>query len=85
MIAPEETWAAVFALSAAVQLYLIITQNYFSRVSQCFAGWNALFWALIVFSMYNSITPPPAAISGELSLSIAAAWVFVRSGYKTRG
>lgn len=81
---PEQVWAFIFGISAGVQLYLILVQNYFSKFAQIFAGWNALFWSLVVISIYNSVTPPPAAISGELSLAIAAAWVFVRSGYKTR-
>lgn len=84
MIGPEEAWAMVFGISASLQIYLILTQNYFSKFAQFFAGWNAIFWSLIVISIYNSVTPPPSAISGEISLAIAAAWVFVRSGYKTR-
>lgn len=83
-IGPEEAWATVFGLSAFIQIYLILIQNYFSKAAQIFSAWNAFFWSFVVISMYNSVTPPPAAISGELALSIAAAWVFVRSGYKTR-
>lgn len=84
-IAQENIWASVFLVTGFIQLYLLLSQNYFSKFAQCFAAWNAIFWTLIVIAMYNSVMPPPASISGETSLAIAAAWVFVRSGYKTRG
>ena len=84
-IASENIWASAFLATGLMQLYLLLSQNYFTRFAQCFAGWNAIFWTFIVIAMYNSVTPPPAAISGETSLAIAAAWIFVRSGYKTRG
>lgn len=83
-IAPEYVWAILFGGSAAAQLYLILTQNYFSREAQCFAGWNAIFWLLVVISMYNSMIPPPSGLAGEMALTLGACWVFVRSGYKTR-
>lgn len=83
-IAPEMAWAVLFGGSALIQLFFIVTQNYFSREAQVFAGWNAAFWLLIIISMYNSMVPPPSGLAGEIALTLGACWVFVRSGYKTR-
>jgi hypothetical protein len=83
-IAPEMAWALLFGGSAMIQLFFMLTQNYFSREAQVFAGWNAAFWILVVISMYNSMVPPPSGLAGEIALTLGACWVFVRSGYKTR-
>ena len=83
-IAPEIVWALLLGGSALIQLFFIITQNYFTREAQVFAGWNAAFWLLIVISMYNSMVPPPSGLAGEFALTLGACWIFIRSGYKTR-
>jgi hypothetical protein len=83
-ICSEEYWAFAFLVSSIIQFYLVIKNKYHSKFAQIFAGANSLFWWFVVIAMYNSVSPPPAAISGELGLAIGASWIFIRSGYKTR-
>ena len=80
----EELWGVVFLISSLIQFMLVYKQEYHTKFAQIFAGWNSLFWWFVVISMYNSVTPPPAAISGEFGLAVGASWIFIRSGYKTR-
>lgn len=81
----EEAWGIVFALSAITQLSIVIRCDYHSTFATAFAGWNSVLWSFVVISMYLSVSPPPAAISGETALACGAAWVWVRSGLKLRG
>jgi hypothetical protein len=84
-IAPEMVWAAMFLTAACFQWSILLSGTYHGRVAVAFAFWNSLLWWTVVLSMYMSVTPPPAAISGELALAFGATWVFVRSGYRTGG
>lgn len=81
----EEAWALVFAVSAATQLSILIRCEYHTALATAFAGWNSVLWSFVVIAMYLSVSPPPAAISGELALAVGAAWVWVRSGLKLKG
>lgn len=74
----EDAWGLVFMLSAITQV-TIIARGHCARTYAClFAGWNAALWFYIVMSMLKSVYPPPAAISGEFALMLAAGWVWVR-------
>lgn len=77
----EEAWGFVFLMSAVTQFAILFQGKYHERFPVIFAAWNAALWAYVVFSMYLSVTPPPAAISGETALALAAFWVWIRSGY----
>ena len=77
----EEAWGFVFILSAIAQLGILFKGDYHSRFATYFAGWNSALWLFVTISMYMSVSPPPAAISGEAALTFAAAWIWVRSGY----
>ena len=81
----EEAWALLFAVSGITQATLIYQEDFHSRFSQLFAGWNSVLWWYVVISMYMSVYPPPAAISGELALAFGASWVFIRTGYIVTG
>lgn len=81
----EGMWAAVFLLAAGFQWFILMTGNYHDKLAVGFAFCNSLLWWTVVLSMYASVTPPPAAISGEFALAIGATWVFVRSGCKNGG
>lgn len=74
----EELWAFVFAMSAATQLGIVLLEDYHSRFSRIFAGWNAALWLYTVAGMLASVYPPPAAIGGEIALTVLACWIFVR-------
>lgn len=77
-VAPEEAWAAVFAVSAAMQLYIVLSESFHSTLSRSFAGWNAALWVYTVIGMLGSVYPPPAAIGGEIALTVLAVWIFAR-------
>lgn len=81
----ENAWASVFGLMGIIQLFILFTANYHDKLSVWFAGVNQTVWWFVVISMYISVYPPPAAISGELALAIGASWVWIRSGFPGRG
>lgn len=84
-VMPEEAWGFVFLLSGVTQFSVLFSGDFHSRFPILFAGWNGALWLFVTVSMYLSVFPPPAAISGELALSIAAIWVYIRSGYVVTG
>lgn len=82
-VMPEEAWSAVFLLSAVTQFTIVVLNDFHGRFARYFAGWNAALWVFVVASMFLSVSPPPAAISGEAVLALAAFWVWFRP-YKLR-
>lgn len=82
-VAKEEVWACIMVVTAFLQFCILIRQKYHTRRAVIFAAYNSTLWWYLVVSMYMSVTPPPAAISGEFALAVGAAWVFVRSGMPT--
>ena len=77
-IATEGTWGIVFLIAAVCQLSIVVNQSYISAFARYFALANAFLWGFVVISMLRSVYPPPAAIAGEISLALAAAWIWVR-------
>jgi len=85
LVMPEEGWALLFLLTAIGQWYILACGNYHNRVAVTFAFWNQMLWWFVTISMYLSVYPPPAAISGELALAMGASWVYLRSGFGHTG
>lgn len=85
LVASENVWGLVFLATALIQWGVLFSGKYHDRFAVAFAAWNASLWWFTITSMYMSIYPPPAAISGELALSLAATWVFIRSGITKPG
>ena len=81
----EESWGLVFLMSGVMQWTILFQGSFNDKFAVRFAAWNSVLWWFVVVSMYLSVSPPPAAISGELSLAIAAFWVYIRSGYMIMG
>ena len=81
----EEAWGFLFGFSGMTQLTLVLQEKFHDRFAQMFAAWNSCLWWYVCISMYLSVYPPPAAISGELALAFGASWVFVRTGYVVEG
>lgn len=77
----EEAWGALFLLTSVLQFSILMEGRYHSRFAIVFACYNAVMWWFVCVSMYMSVFPPPAAISGELALAFAASWIWIRSGY----
>ena len=80
LLASEEAWGFIFLASSFFQFQILATHNLHNKWATVFAGFNSFLWMLVVTSMYMSVYPPPAAISGELSLALGASWIFVRTG-----
>lgn len=77
-LAPENVWACAFGATSYLQLHIVLAERQRTLWAHYFALWNSLLWAYVVGSMLLSVYPPPAAIAGEISLMVAAAWVWVR-------
>ena len=78
MLASENVWACAFGITSYLQLHIVLGSRQHTLWAHYFALWNSLLWVVVVGSMLLSVYPPPAAIAGEISLMIAAAWVWVR-------
>ena len=78
LVMSEEAWGVVFALSAAMQITIVLQGDFHSRFARYFAAWNAVLWVYVVASMLLSVYPPPAAISGEIVLAGFAFWIWLR-------
>ena len=77
-LATEEVWACAFGVTSYLQFRIVLNGRQNTLWAHYFALWNSLLWAVVVGSMLLSVYPPPAAIAGEISLMVAAAWVWVR-------
>jgi hypothetical protein len=78
LVAREEWWGFLFLVTAWCQWNLVLIGDFKCVFARCFAGWNAALWLGVCVSMYYSVYPPPAAISGEMALACGAGWIFVR-------
>lgn len=74
----EEMWGLILLLSAATQITIVMGDYYHHGMARAFACWNACLWGFLCASMLLSVSPPPAAIGGELALAFAAFWVWIR-------
>ena len=74
----EEAWGFLLLLSAATQITIVMCDEYHHWFSRLFAAWNGMLWAFLVLSMMLSVSPPPAAIGGEIAMAMAACWVWLR-------
>jgi magnesium-transporting ATPase (P-type) len=81
VVLSEHTWGVIFLVTAILQFIIMIYKNlHHSPLGITFALYNSSLWWFVVVSMYLSVYPPPAGISGELALAFAAMWIFIRSG-----
>lgn len=78
LVAHEHAWAAAFLLTGILQFAIVVQQDFDGKFARYFAAWNAFLWVFSVGSMLLSVYPPPAAIGGEISLMVAASWIWLR-------
>lgn len=78
LIGNEYGWGVVFLLSSILQMTIVLTDDLHSLFAKYFAAFNALLWVVTIGGCYLSVYPPPAAMSGELALTCAACWIWVR-------
>ena len=81
----EFTWGLLFLTSGFIQMSIAVTAKTDTVFARLFAVWNMAFWSVVVISMYLSVSPPPAAISGEAALAIAIIWICIRPLILLRG
>jgi len=74
----EEAWALLFFASAVTQISVVVQEDFHSRFASYFSAYNAVLWMFVVISMMLSVTPPPAAISAEITMSAFATWIWLR-------
>lgn len=84
-VTTEEAWAFIFLLSSVTQITIVLKRDFHGKMARYFAAWNAALWSFVVASIMCSVTPPPAAISGELTLAIAAVWIWIRPYLLAKG
>jgi hypothetical protein len=77
-IMSEETLAFVFLGISIFQFYIIATDRYHTTIASFFAFISAMIWAIMILTIFFSVTPPPAQISGEIALTLGALWVWLR-------
>lgn len=82
--APEVVWACAFGVSAVLQLSIVLYQQCATLWARLFAIWNASLWLAAVVLMIAGVYPPPAAIGGEIALTVSALWIAVRPLYFLR-
>lgn len=82
--APEVVWACAFGVSAVLQLSIVLYQQCAAMWARVFAVWNAALWLTAVVLMIAGVYPPPAAIGGEIALTVFALWIAVRPVYFLR-
>ena len=91
MIANEEIWAVILLLSAITQLTIVLQDDFHSKFAKYFSAWNAVLWIFVgIISPLLSVTPPPAAMGGEMALAVASFWIWLRpyilaEGYRRAG
>ena len=85
ILMPELCWAFVFGVSAFLQFHIAVSQCWYEHWARVFATWNASLWVLVVGSMILSVYPPPAAIGGEVALTLAAIWIWAQPLLIVRG
>jgi len=87
----EEVWGFVFLASAVIQVYIVLSGSIHSKLSELFAGWNAVFWIAAMVSLLLSMKyPASATLSGNIAVSCVAVWIWIRPfilkrGYKRAG
>lgn len=74
----EATWALVFLVSSVTQATIVLREDFSGAFARYFAAWNAALWCFVSISLLLSVSPPPAAISGEIAMAFGAAWVWAR-------
>ncbi len=84
-VMPEEAWALVFAVSSVTQITIVVRRDFHCWQARYFAAWNMVLWVFVVSSMLLSVYPPPAAISAEIALALAAIWIWARPFLLLRG
>ena len=74
----ETMWGFVFLISSILQMSIVVYAQYEKDWAKIFANWNAVWWVFVVGASLSSVYPPPAAMGGEIALTFAAVWIWMR-------
>ena len=85
LLGNEYGWGAIFLMSSVLQITVVLRNDIQSCFARYFAGFYAVLWIVSIGGCYLSVSPPPAAMSGELALTCAAIWIWVRPAILKRG
>lgn len=81
-IANEHIWATAFLAVGVANIYNVVSafwKPWPRFISRFDALLTATVWCAAVVSMLIAVSPPPAAIAGEIAIAITAFWIFVRT------
>lgn len=84
-ILPENAWGFLFLFACVSQLLILLSGKFHTAYAVTFAAFSMCMHWYVTISMYASVYPPPAGISADVAISIAATLIFIRSGYSPRG
>lgn len=81
MFGDDLFWMFVFATIAIVQgTRLLLLSSFPVKFTHLINGAVAFVWVFTSISMLASVYPPPAAIAGEIVVTLASVWVFAHYG-----
>lgn len=81
LVADEWIWGIVWLISGVIQAYIVISGEYHNRFAVWFAGINTFLWLSVTASLYTCVWPMNSVASADAALCLAAAWVWIRSGW----
>lgn len=74
----EDAWGLVFALLAVTQLTIVALGHFGVAWARYFAGLDFVVWAFACGSIFMAEHPPSGVLAGNLTLMLAAGWVWLR-------
>lgn len=77
-VMPEEAWAFLFLITGIFQITIILQNDLHSRFARYFAGFNCTLWLFVVTGLLLALFPPPAAIAGDIALTLGSIWIWIR-------
>lgn len=80
----EELWGIVFMLLGFIQWFLLVHNDSNSRFYIAFTGLQSAVLTYCTISLFIMMPPANAILAGEISLTLAAGWVFIMSGFPLR-
>lgn len=74
----EDAWGLVFALLAVTQLTIVAMEHFNVSYARYFSGGDFVVWAFVCESIVLAEHPPSGVLAGNLTLMLAAGWVWLR-------
>lgn len=81
----EELWGSIFLITGILQLSIVFSKDLHSTFARIFSAYNAFLWLFVIGGIVVSVFPPPAALGGEMALTVTAVWIWLRPYILARG